>query len=106
MLKVCVHISILDEAIRFFQLTRSFHPLYGPGVDSASNRNEYKKIFLRGKGRLTQSSLMSDGCSVGIVPSRTQATEFRFLCGLVVRVPGYRSRGPGSIPFATRFSEK
>jgi hypothetical protein len=26
------------------------------------------------------------------------------LCGLVVRVPGYRSRGPGSIPGATRFS--
>jgi hypothetical protein len=28
------------------------------------------------------------------------------LCGLVVRVPAYRSRGPGSIPAATRFSEK
>jgi hypothetical protein len=28
------------------------------------------------------------------------------LCGLVVRAPGYRSRGPGSIPSATRFSEK
>jgi hypothetical protein len=28
------------------------------------------------------------------------------LCGLVVRVPGYRSRGPGSIAGATRFSEK
>jgi hypothetical protein len=28
------------------------------------------------------------------------------LCFLVVRVPGYRSRGPGSIPGATRFSEK
>jgi hypothetical protein len=28
------------------------------------------------------------------------------LCGLVVRVPGYRSKGPGSIPSATRFSEK
>jgi hypothetical protein len=28
------------------------------------------------------------------------------LCCLVVRVPGYRSRGPGSIPDATRFSEK
>jgi hypothetical protein len=27
------------------------------------------------------------------------------LCGLVVRVPGYRSRGPGLIPGATRFSE-
>jgi hypothetical protein len=28
------------------------------------------------------------------------------LCGLVVRVPGYRSRGPGLIPGATRSSEK
>jgi hypothetical protein len=28
------------------------------------------------------------------------------LCGLVVRVPGYRSRCPGSIPDATKFSEK
>jgi hypothetical protein len=26
------------------------------------------------------------------------------LCGLVLRIPGYRSRGPGSIPGATRFS--
>jgi hypothetical protein len=28
------------------------------------------------------------------------------LYGLVVRVPGYRSRGPGSIPGSTRFSDK
>jgi hypothetical protein len=28
------------------------------------------------------------------------------LCSLVVSFPGYRSRGPGSIPSATRFSEK
>jgi hypothetical protein len=28
------------------------------------------------------------------------------LCGLVVKVLGYRSRGPGSIPGTTRFSEK
>jgi hypothetical protein len=27
-------------------------------------------------------------------------------CGLVVRVPGYRSRVPGSIPGDPRFSEK
>jgi hypothetical protein len=27
------------------------------------------------------------------------------LCGLVVRVSGYRSRGPGAIPGPTRFSE-
>jgi hypothetical protein len=28
------------------------------------------------------------------------------LCVLVIRVPGYISRRPGSIPGATRFSEK
>jgi hypothetical protein len=28
------------------------------------------------------------------------------LCGLVVRFPDYRPRCPGSIPGATRFSEK
>jgi hypothetical protein len=27
-------------------------------------------------------------------------------CGQVVRVPGYRSRGPGSIPDATRYAVK
>jgi hypothetical protein len=31
---------------------------------------------------------------------------FYRLCGLVVRVLGYRSRGPGSIPGTTRFSGK
>jgi hypothetical protein len=28
---------------------------------------------------------------------------YKTLCGLVVRVTGYRSRGPDSIPVATRF---
>jgi hypothetical protein len=28
------------------------------------------------------------------------------ICGLVVRVPRYKSRGPGSIPGALGFSEK
>ena len=32
-----------------FSLTKSFRPHYGPGVDSASNRNEYQKYFLGGK---------------------------------------------------------
>jgi hypothetical protein len=32
--------------------------------------------------------------------------HFDRLCGLVVRVPDYRSTGPGSILGATRFSEK
>jgi hypothetical protein len=34
------------------------------------------------------------------------ATVVDRLCGLVVRVLGYRSGGPGSIPGTTRFSEK
>jgi hypothetical protein len=29
-----------------FSLTYSFQPHYGPGVDSASNRNEYQEYFL------------------------------------------------------------
>jgi hypothetical protein len=32
--------------------------------------------------------------------------KLKVLCGLVHRVPGYRSRGTGSIPSVTRFSEK
>jgi hypothetical protein len=31
---------------------------------------------------------------------------FDRLCGLVVGVPGHRTRGPGSVPCTTRFSEK
>ena len=33
-----------------FSSTKSFRPHYGPGVDSASNRNEYQEYFLGGKG--------------------------------------------------------
>jgi hypothetical protein len=32
-----------------FSLTQSFQPHYGPGVDSASNRNEYQGCLLGGK---------------------------------------------------------
>jgi hypothetical protein len=28
-----------------FQLAYSFQPHYGPGVDSASNRNEYQELI-------------------------------------------------------------
>jgi hypothetical protein len=42
------------EALRYkpegrgsnFSLTQSFRLHYGPGVDSASNRNEYQEYFL------------------------------------------------------------
>ena len=32
-----------------FSLTQSFRPLYGPGVNSASNGNEYQEYLLGGK---------------------------------------------------------
>jgi hypothetical protein len=33
-----------------FSLIKSFRPHHGPGIDSASNRNEYQEYFLGGKG--------------------------------------------------------
>jgi hypothetical protein len=33
---------------RGFDWNFSFRPYYGPGVDSASNRNEYQEYFLGG----------------------------------------------------------
>jgi len=31
-------------------LTQFFRPLFGPGIDSASKRNEYQEYFLGDKG--------------------------------------------------------
>jgi len=41
--------SIPDRVITIFHW-QSFRPHYGPGVDPASNRNEYQEYFLEGKG--------------------------------------------------------
>jgi hypothetical protein len=38
--------SIPNGVTGLFLLTQSFQSHYGPGVDSASNRNEYQKCFL------------------------------------------------------------
>jgi hypothetical protein len=46
-----------------------------------------------------------DGYLARVLLSVAISVEDR-LCGLMVRVPGYRYRGPGSIAGATRFSEK
>ena len=34
-----------------FSLAQFYQPHYGPGVDSAFNRNDYQEYFLEGKGR-------------------------------------------------------
>jgi hypothetical protein len=46
-------------SLGFFSLTSSIQPHYGPGVDSASNRNEYQEHLLGGKGG-------KDGWCVGL----------------------------------------
>ena len=58
--------SIPDKVIEIFLFISSFRPLYRPGVDSASNRNEYQEYFLWGKGgrcvRLTTLPLSCADC--------------------------------------------
>ena len=47
-----------------FSLTYSFRPHYGPGVDSASNRNEYQEYFVRDKGgRCVGMTTLSPSCA-------------------------------------------
>jgi hypothetical protein len=48
-----------------FTLTHSFRSHYGPGVDSASNRNEYQENFLGGK----------DGWCVGLTTLPHSGTD-------------------------------
>ena len=47
-----------------FSLTKSFRPHYGPGVDSASNRNEYQEYFLVGEsGRCVGLKTLPTSCA-------------------------------------------
>ena len=48
-----------------FSLTQSFRSHYCPGVDSASNRNEYQEDFLVGKcGRWVRLTTLPPSCAV------------------------------------------
>ena len=40
----------IPDVSGFFINIKSFRSHYGPGVDTASNRNEYREYFLGGKG--------------------------------------------------------
>jgi len=49
----------------FFIDIKSFRSHYGPGVDSASKRNEYQEHFLRGKGgRCVRLTTLPPSCAV------------------------------------------
>jgi len=60
MLVMVCAVALLVEALRYkpegrgfdrdFSSTYSFRPHIGPGVDSASNKNEYKRYFMGGGG--------------------------------------------------------
>ena len=49
----------------FFIDKKSFRSHYGPGVDSVSNRNEYREYFLGGKGgRCVRLTTLPPSCAV------------------------------------------
>ena len=52
-------------SLKFFIDIKSFRSHYGPGVDSASNRNEYQEYFLWGKGgRCIRLTTLPPFCAV------------------------------------------
>jgi len=57
--------SIPDGVGGFFIDIKSFQSHYGPGVDSATNRNEYQEHFLGGKGgRCVRLTTLPPSCAV------------------------------------------
>ena len=51
--------------LEFFIEIKSFRSHYGPGVDSASNRNEYQEHLLGGKGsRCVRLTTLPPSCAV------------------------------------------
>jgi len=52
-------------SLEFFIDIKSFRSHYGPGVDSASNRNEYQEYFLEGKeARCVRLTTLPTSCAV------------------------------------------
>jgi len=52
-------------SLEFFIDIKSLRSRYGPGVDSASNRNEYQEHFLGGKeGRCVRLTTLPPSCAV------------------------------------------
>ena len=52
-------------SLEFFIDIKSLRSHYGPGVDSASNRNDYQEHFLGGKGgRCARLTILPPSCAV------------------------------------------
>jgi len=64
-----------------FSLTQFFRPHYGPAGDSASNRNEYQKYFLWGKGgRCVGLTTLPPSCAECLEIWVPQPTETLWAC--------------------------
>jgi hypothetical protein len=68
----------------------------------------YNKVLISRECLRTWQFDCCFSCILNLVPLESMAnySQCRLHLWFSVRVPGYRSRGPGSIPGATRFSEK
>jgi len=54
---------MIGQSMEFFIDIKSFRPHYDPGVDSASNRNEYQEYFLCLKGgRCVRLTTLPSSC--------------------------------------------
>ena len=76
----------------FFIDIKSFRSHYGPGVDSASKRNEYQEHFLRGKGgRCVRLTTLPPSCAVVTKSGNLNFLEpsglFRKYNGTALRLP-------------------
>ena len=68
--------SIPASVSRFFIDIKSLRSHYGPGVDSASNRNEYREYFLGVKsGRCLRLTTLPPSCAVVTKPGNLNFLE-------------------------------
>jgi hypothetical protein len=94
--------SLLSSLVAFRK--RGFHPIYTYKLSHFTCfGHEYRVIHLQNVDDIVPYQY-------GVTTHRGKLSSckemYNRLCGLVVRDPGYRSRGPVSIPGANRFSEK
>ena len=80
------------EPLEFFIDIKSFRSHYGPGVDSASNRNEYQEYLLGGKGGLcirltTYHHPVPLSWNLGTLTSRKPLGHSRPVTGLLYQYP-------------------